>query len=467
MRATIREIGAAIRRASVYPPIRNLAAAAATRAPSKDFLGQAKEVYKEFHRRWRYVLDPASRELVTASPEAIYRLMLAGDGIGVGEGRGAGDCDCATVALGALLESIGFNTRIATTADRGARQGRMFGHVFIQAKIPRFGWVTVDPVLYSWNHTGGSNKRFGEVAKHSRLGIWNLDGRLLATQGNFGNTGDQLEGIMYGAMPAVDAWPDVVGLAGALDDDDLPEDWSTVGPMGFGAAVGALGMIDGAALAGIGVEVDEEDWGGVRGARTPMLELSPDDYMYMSFVGTPYHGMMALGDDGDLYEYDGTLGRGFFKRLFRKVRKGIRKVRSKIRKGIRKVLKKSRFGRILLKIGGKIKKIAMKIVRPLVKFVGKWASKLAPIAAMIPGYGTAIAAGLAAAGKVAKLMQKFGVTTKGKKGKVRGLKLKNPKKLPAFQRALKREANVMKIRARRNPAAFKRMLQAQKRRLAA
>jgi hypothetical protein len=470
MSRTIHEIGAAIRRASVYPPIRNLAAAAATRAKPKDFLGQAREVYKEFHRRWRYVMDPASRELVTASPEAIYKLMLAGDGIGVGEGRGAGDCDCATVALGSMLEAIGFNTRIATTADAWARPGRMFGHVFIQARVPNFGWVTVDPVLYAWNKTGGSNKRFGEIAKHSRLGIWNLDGRLLATQGNFGNTntGEPAnEGAMFGEMPSVEAWPDVVGLAGALDDDTMPDDWSTVGPMGFGAAVGALGMIDGAALAGIGVEVDTEDWGGIQGARTPMLELSPDDYMYMSFVGTPYNGMMAFGDDGDIYTYDGTLGRGFFRRLFRRVRKGIKKVRSKIRKGIRKVLKKTKFGRVLLKIGGKIKRIAMKIVRPLVKFVGKWASKLAPIAAMIPGYGTAIAAGLAAAGKVAKLMQKFGVTTKGAKGKVRGLKLKNPKNLPAFQRALKQEAAVMKAKAKRNPAAFKRMLAAQKQRLAA
>ena len=103
MTRTIREIGKAIHGGSTYPPIRNLAAMIAARARPKDFLGQLKHVYSDFLKRWRYVRDPLTRELITASPEAIYRLVLAGDGIGVGEGRGAGDCDCATVALGSML----------------------------------------------------------------------------------------------------------------------------------------------------------------------------------------------------------------------------------------------------------------------------------------------------------------------------------------------------------------------------
>jgi hypothetical protein len=268
-------------------------------------------------------------------------------------------------------------------------------------------------------------------------------------------------------LPSVDYWPSV-GFLGAGDEGDGPPiDWSAVGIEGFGDYVPELGIIDGSALSGIGVEVDEENWGGVRGARTPMLEVAPDDYMYVSFVGVPYHGMMATGDDGDLFTYDGTLGRGFFKRLFKKVRRGIRKVRSKIRGGIKKLLKRSKFGRFLLRVGSKIKKIAMKIVKPLLKFVGKFASKLAPIAALIPGYGTAIAAGLAAAGKISKLMLKYGVSTKGKKGSVRGLKLKNPQDLPRFQQALRAEAGALKAKARSNPAAFKRLLAAQQARLRA
>lgn len=449
-RATIVQIGRSIHRASVYPPIRNLAAKWASRANPKDFLGQAREIYKGFLGNWRYVRDPLTKELITSSPEAVYKLVLAGDGIGVGEGIGAGDCDCATVAIGALLEATGFPVRVATTASIHQGAGPLFGHVFAQAHVPGLGWVTVDPVLHP-------KKQFGAITNHSRIAFWDLNGRLIRAEGNVtGLKGDDM-------IPSMNEWQDYgFGGLGYVEDEGEPDDWSTVGPDGFGCMVGSLGMIDGSALAGIGVEVDPDENGLVR---TPMLEVAPDDYLYMSFVGTPYPGMYAMGDDGEYYEYDGTLGRGFFRKLFRKARKAVRKVGRRIKRGIKKVLKKSKFGRFLLKVGGKIKKIAMKIVKPLAKFLGKFASKLAPIAALIPGYGTAIAAGLTAVGKVGKLMSKFGVKTKGKKGTVRGLKMKNPKMLKPFREALKKEANRMKAFRRKNPRKFKQMLADQKRRL--
>lgn len=178
MRETIRRIGRAIRRASVYPPIRNYAASVASTAPPKNFLGQLQAVYKDITKRWRYVRDPVSRELVTNSPEAIWRLTMAGDGVGAGAGYGVGDCDCISVALGAVLESIGFKTRLGTTANRGSRPGRLFGHVFIQAAVPGFGWVTVDPVLHP-------RKSFGAVATHSRIAFWDLDGNMVGARGNY------------------------------------------------------------------------------------------------------------------------------------------------------------------------------------------------------------------------------------------------------------------------------------------
>jgi hypothetical protein len=458
---TIRRMGQAIRRASVYPPIRNHAAAVATTAPPKNFLGQLQAIYRDFIKRWRYVKDPTSRELLTASPEAIWRLTMAGDGVGVGYGKGAGDCDCATIALGAQLEAIGFQTRLGTTV-KSAIPGRLFGHVFIQARVPKFGWVTLDPVLHP-------KKGFGALAKHNRIGWWDLDGRFLGFKGNYKPRGrgrwlSGLEGleedIMLGAT--IDEWPSY-GFGGIEPEGTgEPAEWSMLGlnnwgwmdtPQGKMSTVASYGYIDGAQLGGLCAEVDEnDDWGGGT-VRTPMLELALDDYEYVVQNGAPYDGMVALGDTGEVYYYDG-LG-GFFKKLFRKIKKGVKKVGRRIKKGIKKVLKKSRFGRFLLKIGGKIKRIAMKIVRPLMKFVGKWAGKLAPIAALIPGYGTAIAGALAAAGKVANLMKKWGVSTKGKKGQVRGLKLKNPKKLPGFKKALSREADRMKAMKRSNPARFK------------
>ena len=174
----MRRIGTAIRNASVYPPIRNHAAAIASLAPPKDFIQQLMFVYGDFIRRWRYVKDPVSRELVTASPQAIWRLTMAGDGVGVGLGKGAGDCDCATVALGAQLESIGFQTRLATTAPLNRPSGSLFSHVFIQALVPKLGWVTVDPVLHP-------KAPFGATAPNSRIAFWDLNGNLLGFNGNY------------------------------------------------------------------------------------------------------------------------------------------------------------------------------------------------------------------------------------------------------------------------------------------
>lgn len=177
-RKTVAQIGRAIRAGSIYPPIRNLAAKIATRARPKDFVGQLAHIHNDFLKRWRYVRDPVSRELITAGPKAIFRLVLAGDGIGLGEGLGGGDCDCATVALGAMLEGIGFPVRICTTADKWAPPGPLFGHVFIQAHVPKKGWITLDPVLFP-------KKGFGRITNYSRIATWDLSGRLISISGNY------------------------------------------------------------------------------------------------------------------------------------------------------------------------------------------------------------------------------------------------------------------------------------------
>jgi hypothetical protein len=463
MRETLRQIGSAIRNASVYPPIRNHAAAVASLAPPKDFLSQLQHLYKDFISRWRYVKDPTSRELVTASPQAIWRLTMAGDGIGVGYGKGAGDCDCATVALGSMLEAIGFRTRLGTTAGVKAPPGRLFSHVFIQAHVPKIGWITLDPVLHP-------KRGFGETAYHSRIAWWDLDGNPIGHKGNYlGETTEEIDM----AMPAntnIEWWEDM-GMGAVTDEAwEEPAEWSQYGLNDWGwirsqdgtplSAVGLYGYTDGSQLNGLMAEVDTNDtWEPASTTnptgtyRTPMLELSIDDYDYLQKHGTPYSGMLALGDTGETYVYDGLSG--WFKKIFKKVKKGVKKVAGKIKKGIKKLLKKTKIGRWLIKVGGKLKKIAMKVVRPLVKYVGKYAAKLAPIAAIIPGYGTAIAAALAAAGKVAQLMQKYGVVTVGKKGKVRSLKFKRPKVSKKFFKGIHLGAKKMKQLKRSNPKKFK------------
>jgi len=94
MRTTIGVIGQAIKNSSIYLPIRNRAAALASTAPPKDYLGQMKAVFDDFVQRWRYVRDPDGKELVTTSPVQVFKLVMGGTNAdpGAGFGLGVGDC---------------------------------------------------------------------------------------------------------------------------------------------------------------------------------------------------------------------------------------------------------------------------------------------------------------------------------------------------------------------------------------
>ena len=434
MHTTVQVVGQAIKNAAEYAPIRNHAAAVATLAPPKDYLAQLNLIYDDFLRRWRYVRDPAHKEMVTYTPEAVWRYVLAGDGVGVGLGKGAGDCDCATVAIGAELLSTGFPVRLCTTASPRDQFGQLYSHIFPQAFIQNLGWITVDPVLHP-------RQGFGALAPHSRIAYWDLDGHLLKKSNKMmGEDGgnSMLHGQSEYEYPSLNSY---MGF-GEVDLDGEPDDWETVGLEGWGCYSGYMGIIN---APPIEVEVDDipDAYGNPTGiARTPMIEVAPHDMQYMQIYGRPYQGMLGLGDDGTVYKYEsnsGMLG-GFFRKLFHKVGRGIRKVGKRIAGGLKKVIRKLPGGKLILKFAGKIHKVAMKLVRPLIKFVGKYASKLAPVAALIPGFGPAVAAGLYTAGKVANLMKSHGIELAGKKGKTRTLVSKDPRDMKRFQAELKREA---------------------------
>lgn len=436
MRATIQLIGDSIRKGSHYLPTRMLAARLASRAGPKDYLGQAEQIYRGFLKRWRYVRDPVTRELVTASPRASFRLVMAGDGIGYGDGLGAGDCDCATVALGSLYEAIGLPVRIATIAKPTAPPGPLMDHVYPEVKIPKLGWIPADPVLHP-------KKGFGEYPPASRKVVYDLDGTVLSYSGNLSGIGDQKMQLQnYPEVWRRAPFQTYSGLGqdnyvedyspaffGSAEDGSDPAPWESVGLNRWGHLATQMGATEDGM--NIPIEVGPNQTEFYQGlARTPMVELAPADYAYLQNNGRAYDGMMGLGDDGETYVYDG-LG-GFFKRLFRKIKKvvkkvkkkirggiskivkGVRKVAGRIRKGIRSVVKRLPGGKALIKIAGKIRKVAMKVVRPISKVVGKWAGKLAPIANFIPGYGPAISAGLRIAGRVAKTFNTVDRLSRGK-----------------------------------------------------
>lgn len=437
MRATIALVGDAIRKGAHHLPIRNLAAGLATTAGPKDYLGQAKAIFDYATKlKWRYVKDPVDRELITTNPDALFRYVLAGDGIGLGAGRGGGDCDDIATGVGALLYSIGHPVRLATTAPRGSPAGNMFGHIFVQTSIPKVGWVTVDPVVYP-------QKGFAATPDHSRIAFYDLKGNVIGKKGNaVGLHGLQEEIKMRQDMDPgmmVSGLPDY-GLSGidTATPDDLPEDWRLYGIPDFGAYSEQYGIISGDEIEPLAAEISYELEGNRLLARTPILELAKKDFNYLKRHRKPYHGMMALGDDLTTYAFDGNLG--FFKKLFRRIKKGVKKVARRIGRGMKKIIRKIPGGKKLIRLGSKIWKIAHKIVKPLTKFVGKYAAKLAPIAALIPGYGPAIAGALYSAGKIANVMNKYGVKLFGKKGQVRKLKFPSATIATKFRQDLEKEA---------------------------
>lgn len=467
LQTTVRLIGQGIETGAAYLPIRDYAARVATTAGPKDYLGQARAIYEDFTKKWRYVHDPLGIETVVTSGPAIYALVLGRRPDAKPGQKGYGDCDDCTVALGAMYRSIGLPVRIVTMIGpkRGGRRGEkgpLFTHVFLQVKIKKKGWITTDPVLFP-------KGKFGQTAKNVRYAVWNTKGKFLSAGGRYpGPYKTLLKGM---ALGAVDDESEVSEMESHTFKDfglerafgRIPEaseqgvgdlaDFSLEGPVDqFGAYSDEMGVIQGHQIPGVLMEYDDDDVMQVQGlgevVRTKMLEMDPSEYQYVAKTGSPRAGATAISDDGDVYQYhpqfQGELG-GFFKKLFKKIGKKVRKavkwVAKKVKKGVRWLVKKLPGGKWLLKMFDKLKKIAMKLVKPLMKFVGKYAKKLAPIAAMIPGYGPAIAAGLHVAGRIAKVVNKLGVKFEKKTHRP---KFKSDKHAKKFRRSLKKEAERMK-----------------------
>lgn len=426
LRRTVELIGRGIKAGASYLPLRDHAASLATTAKPKDYMGQVQAIYNDFLKRWRYVHDPDFAEWVTIGGPQIWGQIWGAD---QPRGKkGYGDCDDATVAIGAALAAIGMPVRIVTIATLHAPG--LLSHVYPEVKIPGRGWLAIDPV-------GHPAHPLGWAAPARRSARWSVDGQLIERVGNwpasaaplFAGEGDQdMQGYQDFGFSGI-------GI-------DLPSNvtplynWNDAGPIrGFGAYANTMGLI--ADASGFLAEYDDTDEIAPGVVRTKMLEFAPQDWAEIARTGQPRIGAVALADDGDVYQYMGS----FFKKLFSKIKTGIKKVAKKIGSVAKKIISKLPGGKYLIKLYDRVHKIAMKIVRPLAKFVGKYAAKLAPVAALIPGYGPAIAGALYTAGKIAKVMQATGVTQDPKGKPI----FKSGKQASAFQRALKAAARKEKL----------------------
>jgi hypothetical protein len=214
--------------------------------------------------------------------------------------------------------------------------------------------------------------------------------------------------------------------------------------------------------------------------------MNPADVAYVEKAGVPLVGMRAVGDNGYLYEWtkgddqaDGRLGGkvgDFFRKIGRGIKKGVKAVGkgikkglSYIRKGIRWAVSKTAFGRFVLRIKDKIVDIALKIVKPLAKFVGKWAPRVAPVAALIPGVGPAIAGGLVAAGTIARAYNKYGAVVenitvespeKGKYMPFEKIQFPNESAKQGFIRDMTTEAKKLEAKGKKEIDRLNKMLAA-------
>jgi hypothetical protein len=436
---TAQMVARCIRDSASYLPIRNLAASIAATAPPKNYYAQVKAIYDWFVSRWRYVRDTVGVETLAASPRAVYHLVIGGDGRGVGGGRGAGDCDDAACAIGGMLAAIGMPVRVATVRNPGQTRG-LFSHIFVQAMVPGHGWISVDPV-------GHPAHGFAWTPPHNAFALWNLHGQQIAGDRLLGGAGGEETNMYYGMAGSSENY--------AWDERPIPADigdplpWDVYGLSGFGSYFDSLGYMPHGA--GYMIEVDEDNRvAGTDYYRTPMLELAPGPYELVSKFGVVLDGTLALGDDGSVYEYDGF--GGFFKKLISKAKGVVKHIGKKVIRGAEGLLKKTKFGRAIIKLKNRILSTALKLVKPLLHVVGKWAPKLAPIAAMIPGVGPIVSGYLVAAGTAAKLAEAHGVefvemavTNKktGKKEKQTKISGK-PKNILAYKKALEKAAKKAK-----------------------
>lgn len=381
--ATIAIMGDSIRQAAQYFPLIQYARQLAAQAPSHDYLGQMRAIYDDIVANWKYVRDPYHIETMTVTGPEIMRFTFGFKEDGTRE-YGTGDCDDISIGLAAALLATGANVRLVTSSESTSPDD--WSHVFVQADVPGYGWISIDPVLYP-------DQGFGDTVSAAKLGYWDLHGKLENLNGS--------------------------SLSGPVAPNERIFDLDEIHccPTGWGSEIDKLGYIGNAN--NFNVELTPADYLDSEHAVTPILAFSPDDFEYIQTVGYPYPGMKGFGNTGYIYEWTkdssdrlGYKPGDFFRAIGRGVKRvfsGIKKVVSWVWDKIENVFEATAFGRWVLRVKDKVIEFAVNIVTPLAKLIGKWAPAFAPIAAMIPGVGIALSAYAIAAGGMAKAFNEYGV----------------------------------------------------------
>jgi len=139
-----------------HPTVIFLAEQLARKKDSKDYVGQATELFKWTKKNIHYVRDPRGVELLR-SP--FWTLQ-----------NRAGDCDDQAILFSALAEAIGFSTRFKTIKANFSNPSE-FSHVYSQVEIPGKGWVSADTIVPHANLGWEAKERFGSQVWSGGLGM--------------------------------------------------------------------------------------------------------------------------------------------------------------------------------------------------------------------------------------------------------------------------------------------------------
>jgi len=116
--------------------------------------GKIGSIFEFVRNKMKYVRDPLHQELLAGADYHMDTMST--------QGYARGDCDDHTIMLGAMLESVGYPTRIATARMKPGGSGS-FDHVYLEVN-DRTGWIPLD----------ASNKKreAGEAPPSNRLRRW-------------------------------------------------------------------------------------------------------------------------------------------------------------------------------------------------------------------------------------------------------------------------------------------------------
>jgi transglutaminase-like putative cysteine protease len=133
----IKYIRQLVKEGGTHPKVRALAHSILNRkcdgewcVPEKDQIAEVAALFREVRQRVRYTLDPVRADTYTAPQRTLFELS-------------GGDCDDSAAALGALLESVGYEVKLRVVQTQGYDS---WNHIYLITKLPYSSkWVPLDP----------------------------------------------------------------------------------------------------------------------------------------------------------------------------------------------------------------------------------------------------------------------------------------------------------------------------------